>query len=206
MPVITSTTGLAKAGGVKLLPYALVAAAALSALSAVGGFYAGREFERGQVAIAALPALRADASALAEQADSLRRESVAAQDRFRRSALSLELVRTRYEDSLHEIERIAAAQGAALDAYLAARPELDAVRLDADGVRLWNAAARGTEAAQPAAAGASGRAASDVPGAPAGAAGGRERGGHAAGVDQGGRAAPQLPQGQAKPVGGAVDL
>lgn len=206
MPVITSTTGLAKVGGAKLLPYALVAAVALVLLSATGGFYAGQEFERGKAALAALPELRANNVALAEHAETIRRESIAAQDRFRRSALALELVRTRYEDSLNEIDRIAAAQGAALDEYLASRPELDAVRLDADGVRLWNAAARGTDPAQPATGGASGRAAQALPGDPAGAAAGRQRGGHAADVEASGDAVPAVPTPTGLAGGGAHHL
>jgi len=206
MPVITSTTGLAKVGGAKLLPYALVAAVALALLSATGGFYAGQEFERGKAALAALPELRANNVALAEHAETIRRESIAAQDRFRRSALALELVRTRYEDSLNEIDRIAAAQGAALDEYLASRPELDAVRLDADGVRLWNTAARGTDPAQPAAGGASGRAAQALPGDPTRAAAGRQRGGHAADVEASGDAVPAVPTPTGLAGGGAHHL
>ena len=206
MSVITSTTGLAKVGGAKLLPYALVAAVALALLSATGGFYAGQEFERGKAALAVLPELRANNVALAEHAETIRRESIAAQDRFRRSALALELVRTRYEDSLNEIDRIAAAQGAALDEYLASRPELDAVRLDADGVRLWNAAARGADPAQPATGGASGRAAQALPGDPTGAAAGCQRGGHAADVEDSRDPVPPVPTQTGLAGGGARHL
>lgn len=204
MSVIASTAGLAKVS--KTLPIALVAAAALALLSAAGGFYAGQQYEQGRAAIAALPVLHANAAVLAQQAEALRVESIAAQDRFRRSALALELVRTRYEASLDEIDRIAAAHGAALDDYLAARPDLSEPRLDADGVRLWNAAARGAEPAQPTAAGASGRPAQPLPGDAAGAAGGRQRGGHAASVDAGSEAIPDLPQPPSLARGGTQKL
>jgi phage tail protein X len=206
MSVITSTTGLAKAGSFKLLPYALVAAVALAVASAAGGFYAGQQFERGRAALAQLPTLRADAVALSESAQQLRRNAAESAARFRRSALALDLIRARHEDAADELRKTFAAQGAVLDDYLAARPDLSAVRLDADGVQLWNAAARAAEPAQRPAGADRADPTHTVPGEPAGAAGGRVDGGHAAGLDGSGGAVPRLPERQAEPSGLGGDL
>lgn len=193
MPLISTAAGLAKAGAWKLLPYALVAAAALAAASALGGFYAGQSFERGQAALLQLPVLQQDAQALAASAQALRRNAADSAARFRRSALALEMIRERHEVTSNDLRRTFAAQSSVLDDYVAARPDLAAVRLDADGVRIWNAAAGAAEPAQPAAATTVGSEPHTVPGEPANAAGGRFDGGHAPELSTSGAAVPRVP-------------
>ena len=186
MSVIESTAGLAKAGSRMLLPYALVAAVALAVASALGGFYVGQQFEKGKAALAAVPLLKQENASMATHVDALRREALETQERFRNAALALELVRNRYEDAINEIDRIATVQNATLDAYIAANPDLSEPRIDADGVRLWNAAARGVAPAEPATASAVSNTTRPVSRTPAGTVGGSEHRGHSARVDSGG--------------------
>lgn len=184
--------------GIARLGRVMTMLAVASSATAAAGFWAGAEWAKGRAAVAEVVDLRADATALRDAADKLRRNSVDAAQDARTAARRMDVIATQHAESLDAIDSLFVAQRDALDAHLASVEAADLLRCRIGnlGMRLWAEAAAGDFSdATDAAASYPWQPAGGLPAHPADALG-RFRPGGVAGVADRGAAVPPVPDRQ----------
>ena len=174
----------------QLMPWALVAVAAMIVSGALAGLWAGNRWAEGQHAIDRNRELRATTERLVGQIQQLHQHGADAVLAYDQASQRLDLIAQQQERDREANRRFREAIRADLDQLLEVRPDLRGLRLGNDVLQHWNRGNAGP-AAPPAAAGDQRQPAAAVPAASAS----NERPGiHSAGQPRpGDRAVPRLP-------------